>query len=112
MLGRLPILIAPFLLAGCLAHPPPPAAPYHGVGTDSAWHLIIDDKHITYIGPGQQPIIQPRPPVIGGIAGEIYQTPRIGVNIVHIACTAGGRTYPDRVELTVDGVRRNGCGGH
>ena len=107
----LAITSAAALVGGCLAHPPPPAAPYHGIGSDSAWHLIIDDRHVTYIGPGQQPIAQPRPQVIVGVAGDIYQTQRINVNIVHAPCTAAGRIYPDQVQVTVDGVRRNGCGG-
>ena len=98
------------LVAGC-AHPPPPAAPYHAVSNEG-WHLIIDDKHLTFIGAGGQvPILQPRPQVINGVAGEIYQTQRINVNIVHAQCTAAGRTYPDRVQVYVDGVLRNGCGG-
>jgi uncharacterized membrane protein len=51
--------------------------------------------------------------VIHGIAGEIYQTPRINVNIVHGTCSDGmsDRTYPDKVQVTVDGRRFNGCGG-
>lgn len=98
------------LVAGCVAHPAPPAAPYHAVGTDG-WHLIIDDKHVTYIGAGQTPILQPRPQAITGVAGEIYQTQRIHVNVVHAQCVAGGRTYPDRVQVRVDGVQRDGCGG-
>ncbi len=97
------------LIAGC-EHPPPPAAPYHAVGNEG-WHLIIDDKHVTYIGAGQVPILQPRPQAINGVAGEIYQTQRINVNIVRAPCTAAGRTYPDRVQAYVDGVLRNGCGG-
>ena len=99
------------LAAACAPHPAPPPAPYHAVASDGSWHLIIDDKHVTYIGAGQQPITQPRPQVIVGIAGEIYQTPRINVNIVHQPCAAAGRTYPDQVQLSVDGVSRTGCGG-
>jgi hypothetical protein len=47
------------------------------------------------------------------IAGEIYQTPRINVNIVHGTCSDGmsDRVYPDKVQATVDGRRFNGCGG-
>jgi hypothetical protein len=98
------------LIAGC-AHPPPPPAPYHAVGNEG-WHLIIDDKHVTFIGAGGQvPLLQPRPPAINGAAGEIYQTQRINVNVVHAPCVAAGRTYPDRVQVYVDGVTRNGCGG-
>lgn len=107
----LAIASAAALAAACAPHPSPPPAPYHAVGNDSAWHLIIDDKHVTYIGAGQQPIAQPRPQAIVGVAGDIYQTQRINVNIVHAPCVAGGRTYPDQVQVTVDGVRRNGCGG-
>ncbi|HYI42551.1 MAG TPA: hypothetical protein VD768_02890 [Sphingomicrobium sp.] len=107
----LAVAVTAALLAGC-AHPPPPPAPYHAV-SDEGWHLIIDDRHVTFIGAGGQvPILQPRPQVINGIAGEIYQTPRINVNIVHAACTAGGRSYPDKVQVRVDGVAREGCGGH
>ena len=53
------------------------------------------------------------PQVIHGIAGEIYQTPRINVNIVHGQCSDGmsDRIYPDRVQVTVDGRRFEGCGG-
>lgn len=99
------------LIAGCAAYPLPPVAPYHAVGNDG-WHLIIDDKHVTFIGAGGQvPILQPRPQVIVGVAGEFYQTPRIKVNIVRAPCVAAGRTYPDRVQVYVDGALRNGCGG-
>jgi len=108
---RLAILVAPLALAGCLSHPPPPAAPYHAVGPDGAWNLIIDEKHVTFIPAGQQPIREPTPEVIVGIAGEIYQTPRIDVNIVHAPCTLGASTYPERVQVTVDGARHEGCGG-
>ena len=98
-------------LAGCMPYPPPPPAPYHAVGQDSNWDLIIDDKNVTYIAAGQQPIVQPKPQVIVGIAGEIYQTPRINVNIVHGQCVLGTRTFPDRVQVYVDGVQHSGCGG-
>ena len=98
-------------LAGCLPHPPPPPAPYHAVGKDSQWDLVIDDKNVTYLAPGRQPVVQPKPQVIIGIAGEIYQTPRINVNIVHGQCTLDDRTFPDRVQVSVDGTQHEGCGG-
>jgi uncharacterized membrane protein len=113
-LARLAVLAPLFAAAGaCGPHPPPPPAPYHALGIDSAWHLIIDDKNVTYIGVGAQPVLQPRPQAIIGIAGEIYQTPRINVNIVHGQCSDGmsDRIYPDRVQVTVDGRRFEGCGG-
>lgn len=111
MTMRLTLLIAPLFLAGCLSHPPPPPAPYHAFGKDSRWDLIIDDRNVTFIRAGQQPIVQPRPEPIIGIAGEIYQTPRIGVNIVHGTCTIDNRTYADRVQVSVDDVAHEGCGG-
>ncbi len=57
--------------------------PYHAVGTEPFWNLLIDEHDITFTQPDAQPIRQPTPQVIIGIAGEIYQTPRIDVNIVH-----------------------------
>lgn len=109
---RLTLLVLPVVLAGCLSHPPPPPAPYHAVGGNGAWHLVIDDKHVTFLPAGGQPIRQPKPAAIVGIAGDIYQTPRINVNIVHAQCTLGDTgIYPDRVQVNVDGVQHEGCGG-
>ena len=109
---RIPLAALP-LLAGCMSYPPPPAAPYHGVGNEPFWSLIIDDRNVTFIRPEEQPIVQAKPQPIIGIAGEIYQTPRINVNIVHAQCSDGmsDRTYPDKVQVTVDGTQYNGCGG-
>jgi uncharacterized membrane protein len=101
------------VLAGCMSFPPAPPAPYHAVGTEPFWSLIIDDKDVTFILSGEEPIRQPVPKAIVGVAGEIYQTARIDVNIVHAQCSDGmsDRTYPDKVQVTVDGKRFNGCGG-
>lgn len=98
-------------LAGCLPHPPPPPAPYHAVGQDSAWDLIIDNKNVTFIAAGAQPIREPKPSAIIGVAGDIYQTKRINVNIVHGHCALNGRDFPDRVQVYVDGAQHEGCGG-
>ncbi len=119
MIKRIALSIAPALLAGCMSYPSPPpaapapAAPYHGVGTEPFWSLTIDDSNITFTRPEEQPIVQPKPRPIVGIAGEIYQTPRMDVNIVHAQCSDGmsDRTYPDKLQVTVDGTRYNGCGG-
>lgn len=111
---QLVIFAAAASLSACLSHPPPPAAPYRAVGQAADWTLIIDDRFLTFIpGPGQQPVLQPAPKPIIGFAGEIYQTPRINVNIVHAQCSDGrtNRAYPDRVQVDVDGRRYNGCGG-
>ena len=115
MMKRLTILAAAAVLAACLPHPPPPEAPYRAVArAPASWTLIIDDKHITWIGgQGQAPLTQPVPQAIVGVAGEIYQTPRINVNIVHQPCRDGRTSfeYPDTVQVYVDGQLHTGCGG-
>ena len=65
-----------------------------------------------YGTPDGHAVSHARHPIVG-IAGEIYQTPRINVNIVHGQCSDGmsDRIYPDKVQVTVDGKRFNGCGG-
>jgi heat shock protein HslJ len=99
--------------SACMSIPAAPPAPYHAVGTEPFWNLLIDEHNITFVQPEQQPIAQPTPKVIVGFAGEIYQTPRIHVNIVHAQCSDGmsDRVYPDKVQVDVDGRRFNGCGG-
>ena len=101
------------LLAECAPPPPPPPPPYHAVGTEPFWNLLIDERDITFTQPDAQPIRQARPQAIIGIAGEIYQTPRINLNVVHGTCSDGmsDRAYPDKVQVTVDGRRFSGCGG-
>ena len=79
------------LLAGCMPNHGPPAPPYHAVGTEPFWSLLIDARDLTFTQPDAQPIRQRRPQVIVGVAGEIYQTPRINVNIVHGRCSDGLR---------------------
>jgi len=100
-------------LAACMKVPGPPAPPYHAVGNEPFWNLLIDEHDVTFAQPDAQPILQPTPKVIIGIAGEIYQTQRINVNIVHAVCSDGmsDRKYPDKVQVTVDGKRFEGCGG-
>ena len=110
---RLANLLLAGTMAACAPLPPPPAAPYHALGTEPFWNLLIDEHDITFVEPEQQPIKQRTPTVIIGFAGEIYQTPRINVNIVHAQCSDGmsDRVYPDKVQVTVDGRQFNGCGG-
>ena len=109
---RLLALSLALLVSGCV-YPPPPPPPYHGVGTEPFWNLLIDEHSVTFVLAGSQPVTQRTPPVVHGIAGEIYQTPRINVNIVHGVCSDGmsDRTYPDKVQVSVDGHQFNGCGG-
>jgi heat shock protein HslJ len=102
------------LASACLPIPGPPPPPYHALGTEPFWNLLIDEHDVTFTQPDAQPIRQPRPQPITGIAGETYQTPRITVNIVHApGCSDGmsDRVYRDRVQVMVDGRRFNGCGG-
>ena len=111
---RLLVLALAASLTACLSHPPPAPAPYRAVGQSADWTLIIDDRFLTFIpAPGAQPVLQPAVQPIIGFAGEIYQTPRIGVNIVHGQCSdrRTDRAYPDRVQVDVDGRRYEGCGG-
>ena len=70
------------LVAGCMTIPPPPPAPYRATGTEPFWSLLVDERDITFVQPDAQPIRQPTPQKIIGVAGENYQTPRINVNIV------------------------------
>ena len=110
---RLPALSLALLAAACAPIPGPSSPPYHSLGTEPFWNLLIDSHDVTFTRPDAQPIRQPTPKVIVGFAGEIYQTPRINVNIVHGRCSDGmsDRVYPDKVQVTVDGRQFNGCGG-
>ncbi len=109
------------LVAGCLEPPPPPpltpnppGGVYRALGTEPFWDLTIDERQMIFTDRGNNlQVAQPTPRVIVGIAGEIYQTPRLGVNIVHRQCSDGmsDRVYPDTVQVDVDGRRFNGCGG-
>jgi uncharacterized membrane protein len=106
-------LAAAALPGACMKVPGPPPPPYHAVGTEPFWNLLIDEHDVTFVAPERQPIKQPAPKPIIGIAGEIYRTARVDVNIVHARCSDGmsDRIYPDKVQVTVDGKRFNGCGG-
>ncbi len=110
LLAVLPVVV---LASACYPIPGPPPPPYHAVGTEPFWNVLIDERDVTFTQPDAQPVRQPRPRPIHGVAGEIYQTPRINVNIVHAQCSDGmsDRVYPDKVQVTVDGRRFEGCGG-
>ena len=110
---KLLLLALPAIAGACAPIPGPPPAPYHALGTEPFWNLLIDERDLTFTQPDVQPVRQPRPAAINGIAGEIYQTRRINVNIVHAQCSDGmsDRTYPDKVQVTIDGRRFEGCGG-
>lgn len=114
MLRWIPIAAALPLLAACLSHPPPAPAPYRATAkAPGDWTVLIDDKHVTFLQPGQQPLREPVTRPITGVAGDIYRTGRIEVNIVHSPCSDGKTSfaYPDSVQVYVDGRMHNGCGG-
>jgi heat shock protein HslJ/uncharacterized membrane protein len=85
---------------------------YRASGTEPFWDLTIGrDLVFTDRGNNNQ-VVQPTPPVQIGVAGEIYNTPRINVNIVHARCSDGmsDRNYPDTIQVRVEGRDYRGCG--
>ena len=92
---------------------PPGSSEYRASGTEPFWDLTIGrDMVFTDRGTGQQ-IIQTTPQVTGGVAGNIYRTQRLEVNIVRSPCNDGmsDRSYPDTVQVYADGRLYRGCGG-
>ena len=103
---------------------PQPGYPQPGYPAGEA--TLSRDRHRAFLGPGDRPrpdLHRPRqqrqrvttrrrrrstaPP------GEIYRTQRLEVNIVHRQCSDGmsDRSYPDTVDVRVDGRQRyRGCG--
>ena len=112
------VAAAAVLLAGCATVPTAPAeraATYRALGTEPFWSLELNGREMVFTeanAPGVR-IVEAQPRAIHGFAGDIYQTPRISVNIVHAQCSDGmsDRVYPDKVQVTVDGRQFNGCGG-
>jgi heat shock protein HslJ len=111
-------------LTACTTYPSgpapyPPGGPvfpsgvnYRATGTEPFWSLDIG-RDMTFVDRGNGvTVVQPTPPPNHGVAGEIYQTPRINANIVHAPCSDGmsDRTYPDQVQVRVDGREYRGCG--
>jgi uncharacterized membrane protein len=117
------LALAPLALLAACYGPPPPAPPitpnppggvYRAAGTEPFWDLTVDERQMVFTDRNTNvQVAQPTPSAIVGPAGEIYQTPRISLNIVHAPCNNGmsDRTFPDRVQVTVDGRRFTGCGG-
>lgn len=117
----IPLAVLP-VLAACQAAPaaPPPAIPpmpapsstYRALGTEPFWDLVIGPR-MTFTDRGNNiVVVQPTPAVRIGIAGEMYDTARLRVNIVHARCSDGmsNRAYPDSVQVYVDGRMYKGCG--
>lgn len=102
---------------------PPPPTPYPGIaqpsgelyratGTEPFWSLEIGrDLVFTDQGSGRS-VREPAPRPEPTSNGERYRTPRIDVTINRIRCNDGmsDRTYPDTVQVYVDGRLYRGCG--
>lgn len=112
-------------LTACTAYPPGPEYPpdgppptypgettYRAIGTEPFWDLEIGRDMVFTDRGNDVRVVQPTPQPINGVAGEIYQTQRLNVNIVHSRCSDGmsDRTYPDTVQVRVDGREFRGCG--
>lgn len=94
--------------------PGPGGVFFHAVGQEPGWTLDIDAREMRFSGAyGEGPISQPTPRAINGFAGEIYQTPRLNVNVVHGQCrdAMSGRAYPSKVQIRADNRSFEGCGG-
>lgn len=87
-------------------------ATYRAIGTEPFWDLEIG-QNLTFTDRGNNvSVVQRTPQPINGTAGPIYRTQRLEVNITHTACSDGmsDRTYPDTVQVLVDGRQYRGCG--
>ena len=98
-------------------YPGPPSYPdaqtnYRAIGTEPFWDLEIGRDMVFTDRGNNVRVVQPTPRPISGFAGEIYQTQRLNVNIVHSRCSDGmsDRSYPDTVTVRVDGRDYRGCG--
>ena len=92
---------------------PPGASDYRAAGTEPFWDLTIGrDMVFTDRGTGLT-ITQPTPQAVNGVAGPIYRTQRLEVNVVRKSCSDGmsDRSYPDTVQVYADGKLYSGCGG-
>ena len=117
------LALAPLALLAACYGPPPPAPPitpnppggvYAASGTEPFWSLTVDSRQMVFTDRSTNAqVIEPTPSGIVGAGGENYVTPRINLNIVHAPCNNGmsDRSYPDRVQVVVDGRRFTGCGG-
>lgn len=110
---------APYPPASPYPPEPYPPAPYPGgpasyraIGTEPFWDLEIGGE-LVFADRGMDLVVrQPAPLPIANSNGETWRTPRIQATIIRIRCSDGmsDRTYPDTVEVLVDGRRYRGCG--
>ncbi len=87
-------------------------ATYRAIGTEPFWDLEIG-PNLTFTDRGNNvSVVQMTPQPIQGTAGPIYRTQRLEVNVTHTRCSDGmsERSYPDTVNVYVDGRQYRGCG--
>ncbi len=85
---------------------------YRAIGTEPFWDLTIGER-MTFTDRGNNlSVSEVAPPVQSGVAGEMFNGRRLRANVVHSRCNDGmsDRTYPDTVQVTVDGKLYRGCG--
>lgn len=87
--------------------------PYRATGTEPFWSLTIDNRDMRFEDMEGYTVVEPTPPVEPGYQGDLFQGRRIEVTIRRQPCSDGmsDRTYPDQVDLRVDGRLLRGCGG-
>lgn len=91
----------------------PSETTYRAIGTEPFWDLEIGRDLIFTDRGSNVSVTQPTPPPTPGTAGTTYRTNRLEVNVVHRQCNDGmsNRSYPDTVDVRVDGRQRyRGCG--
>ncbi len=87
-------------------------ATYRAIGTEPFWDLEIG-RDLVFTDRGNNISVTQRAPApINGTAGPIYRTQRLEVNITRTPCSDGmsDRTFPDTVQVYVDGRLYRGCG--
>ena len=84
---------------------------YRAIGTEPFWDLEIGRELIFTDRGNNVSVSDPTPTPVNGVAGEIYRTQRLEVNIVHRQCSDGmsDRSYPFVATLEVAGEQRSGC---
>ena len=99
--------------AGCQTVALAPAqGDYRAIGTEPFWDLAIGRELVITDRGTDVRVAEPAPRVRRNGAGESYRGRRLGVTIVHAPCSDGmsDRTYPDTVNIVVDGRVYRGCG--
>lgn len=89
-----------------------PQESYRAIGTEPFWDLTIG-RELLFTDRGNNIVVsEPTPPVRTGVTGETYNGRRLMVSVIHAACSDGmsDRSYPDTVNVTVDGHAYRGCG--